>query len=431
MVELFIVILLIIANGLFAMAEMAIVSARKARLEQWVNEGDGRAQTALDLAQSPGRFLSTVQIGITLVGVLTGALGGATIAAGLSAWLARVPLLEPYSKPLSMAIVVVGITYLSLVIGELLPKRIALSNAGRIASLVAPPMTTLARLASPLVSLLDNSTRLALRVLGITPSSEPPITEEEVKILIQKGTQVGVFEPMEEEMVEQVFRLADRQVSALITPRSEVAWLQLDDDPDEICRTVRVSGYSRFPVARDSLDDVCGVVLAKDLLAQSLDCESTDLEPILRPPLFVPETLSVLAVVERFKEARSKIAIVIDEYGIVQGIVTVDDILDAIIGVIPETDDHFDPEILQRQDGSWLMDGMVLVDEFMEHFEIRDYTESETWSYQTLGGFVMMQLGRIPSAGDHFEWQNLRVEVMDMDGHRVDKVLVTQETEMP
>ncbi len=306
MVELFIVFLLIIANGLFAMAEMAIVSARKTRLEQRAKEGDKRAQTALELARSPGRFLSTVQIGITLVGVLTGALGGATLAGKLATLLDRIRPLKPYASPLSMAIVVVAITYLSLVIGELLPKRIALSNAGRIAAIVAPPMASLARLASPLVSLLDNSTRLALRILRIKISSEPPVTEDEVRILIEQGTQVGIFEPLEEEMVEGIFRLGDQQVSALITPRSEVAWLQLNGEPDEVRRLVRESGYSRFPVARDSLDEISGVVLAKDLLSQSMSGDSLDLESILRPPLFVPESLSVLAVVERFKEARQQ-----------------------------------------------------------------------------------------------------------------------------
>ena len=239
---------------------------------------------------------------------------------------------------------------------------------------------------------------------------------------------MGVFEPMEEEMVEQVFRLGDQRASALLTPRSEVAWLQLDGPPDEIRRTVQESGYSRFPVARDSLDDVCGIVLAKNLLAQSMRCEPLDLEAILRPPLYVPESISVLAMVERFRETRTKIALVIDEYGIVQGLVTVDDILDAIIGEIPEADEILEPEILQRADGSWLMDGMVTVEEFMALFNIRTPPEGEIWRFHTLGGFVMMKLGRIPSAGDHFEWEGAHIEVMDMDGHRVDKVLVVPES---
>ncbi len=426
-----IILLLILTNGLFAMAEIAIVSARRSRLQQWAGEGDARAQAALDLADTPGRFLSTVQIGITLVGIFAGAFGGATLAEELAVRLNRVPLVEPYDQVLAVGLVILLITYLSLVFGELAPKRLALHNAERVAMIVAFPMGALSRLASPIVRLLSFSTELTLRALGVEPTPKEPVTEEEIKILIGQGTRLGVFEPEEEEMVERVFRLADRRVSALVTPRPEVIWFDENDSPEEIRNKVVLGGHSHFPVARGSLDQVLGLVKAKDLLAQSLVCEPLDLKAALQPALFVPEGAPALEVLERFRETRLPIALVVDEYGGLVGLVTLKDFLEAIVGDIPEKGREIEPEVVQRKDGSWLVDGMLPIDEFKALFEIKELPNEAEVYYQTLGGFVMTFLGRIPATAESFDWGGLRFEVVDMDGLRVDKVLVVPAPQEP
>ena len=421
--ELVVIFLLILANGVFALAEMAVVSARKVRLRQRAEGGDKKAQTALELARSPGRFLSTVQVGISLIGALTGAIGGATIAGELAVVIRTVPFLAPYSTTVAVGIVVLGITYTTLVVGELFPKQIALSNANRVASIVAKPMVILSKITAPIVAVLNASTKLLMGILRIKPSSEPPVTEDEVRIMIRQGTQVGIFEPIEEEMVGQVFRLSDQRASALITPRTEIVWLDLQDDPEAVQRKMMESNYSRFPVADGSLDEIKGVVHAKDLLLQTLAHESMDLESVLHPALFVPESIPVFEVLDRFKQTHSQFALVIDEYGILQGLVTVNDVLEAIVGDIPDQDEHMDLEIVEREDGSWLIDGMIPIEEFCDLFDIQ-IPDRQASTYQTLGGFVMMVMGHIPSAGESFEWRGLRFEVVDMDGLRVDKLLV-------
>jgi putative hemolysin len=423
--EIWFIFLLAVANGIFAMSEMAIISARKTRLKQLADDDNAGARAALELARAPGRFLSTVQIGITLVGILAGVLGGATLSEKLAAGLSRIPYVEPYSEAISVGVVVMGITYLSLVIGELLPKRLALGRAERIACVVASPMQTLSRLTAPVVHLLNFSTEALLRVLRVRPAFESPVSEEEIKILIGQATRRGVFAPMEEEMVERVFRLGDRRVSALITPRPEIIWLDVDDSLEEIQRKVAASGHAHYPVARGDLDRVVGLVQAKDLLAQNLCDQTLDLEMVLQPALFVPESIPALAVLERFRETRSQIALVIDEYGGLQGLVTVNDFLQALVGDLPERGEPDEPEAFQRQDGSWLLDGMFQMDEFKELFRLKALPDKgEEGYYQTLGGFVMVRLGQIPSTGDYFDWEGLRFEVVDMDGLRVDKVLI-------
>ena len=430
--EVLAVFLLTLCNGLLAMSEIAVLSARKARLQQRAESGDKGARVALELAGTPDRFLSTVQIGITLVGILAGALGGATIADGLGVQLGRIPLLAPYSKALSVAIVVLSITYLSLVIGELVPKRLALNNAERIAASVAVPMKRLSTISAPFVSLLSFSTKAVLRLLRVQPSTEPAVTEEEVRIMIREGTQMGIFEKAERDILEHVFRLGDRRVSALMKHRTEIVWLDIDEPEEEILKKVTTSVHSRFPVARESLDNVHGVVRAKDLLNRHLSAcgerrrttAPIDLKSMLQPPLFVPENMPALQVLERFKESRSHIALVIDEYGGVQGLVTVYDVLEAIVGDIPLKGDVFEPEVVQRKDGSWLVDGILPVDEFKEIFDIKVLPGESEGHFETLGGFVMKFLGRIPTSTDTFTWRGIRFEVVDMDGLRVDKVLV-------
>jgi putative hemolysin len=421
-IEILVLVVLILANALFAMSEIAVVSARKTRLQQQAQEGNKRAQVALELANAPNQFLATIQLGITLVGILAGAFGGATIAEELAGVLEQVPFLAPYSEVIGVGIVVLTITYFSLVIGELIPKRLGLNNAERVAARLAPFMRTLSRLASPLVRLLSLSTDLAMRLLRVRPKQETPVSEEEIKLLLQQGTRAGAFESAEQEMVEHVFRLGDAKVKALMTPRPEVVWLDLDDPAEEARRVVATRGHSRFPVARGELDHVLGVVYVKDLLADGLDGQPFDLEASLRPALYLPETVTALEAMEQLRMHHTDVALVIDEYGGFEGLLTVEDILEAIIGDIVAPGELVEPEAVQREDGSWLLDGMLPIDEVKELLGI-DSLPHEGSQYQTLGGFVMLCLGRIPSAGDHFSCCGWRFEVVDMDRLRVDKVL--------
>lgn len=420
--EILIIILLIIANGLFAMSEMAIISARKALLKKKAEEGDSGAKVALELAKEPNQFLSTIQIGITLVATLVGAFGGATIAGELAVYLEGFPLLAPYSNALSIAIIVLGITYLSLVIGELVPKRIALNSPERISSVIAAPMRAFSTIASPIIFILSTSTDLVLRVLGVKPYVEPIITEEEIKILIEQGTTAGVIEEDEQDILERVFRLGDQRSDAIMTPRGEIIWLDIDDSPEEIQRKISSGPYSLFPVSKRRLDNVLGIVQAKDLLPCSMKDGKVDLKSSVLPPLFIPESMRALKVLERFRETGIHLAIVLDEYGSVQGIVTLTNLLEAMVGDIPHINELAEPMIVKRENGSWLVDGALPVEKFKEAFNIKSMPEEDL--YQTVGGFVMMHLEKVPSTGDHFEWDGYKFEVVDMDAHRVDKLLV-------
>lgn len=422
--EIFLIFLLILANGLFSMSEMAIVSSRKARLQQKAEDGDEGASKALELATDPTPFLSTVQIGITLIGILTGVFGGAGIQDKINESLKLVSWIAPYSHAASISIVVVVITFLTLVVGELVPKRIALSNPEKIASFVAPMMRFLSRTGRPAVRILSFSTDLLLSLLRIKHSSESPVTEEEIKLLIEQGTQVGVFQQSEQDMIARVFRLDDLIVTALMTPRPEVVWLDLDQPEEVILNTLSESRHFCFPVARDNLDNVTGVVYAKDLLAQSLGKRKFDIESVMLPPLFVPESMPAMIVLEKLKAARSHIALVIDEYGGFHGLVTLNDFLEAIVGDIPLLDEEGEADVIMREDGSWLLDGRLIIDDFKDLFQLDKLPGEDTGGYQTLGGFIVTYMGCIPSSGDHFTWNGLRIEVVDMDARRVDKVLV-------
>ncbi len=422
--EILFVLLLTIANGVFAMSETAVVSARKARLQQLANKGDANARTALELANAPNHFLSAVQIGITLIGILAGAFGGATISDKLADLLRLIPAIAPYSKTLALFFVVLCITYLSLVIGELVPKRLALNNPERIASAVAPSMRLLSKLTAPVVYLLSLSTDAVVRLLGIRASTDPPITEEEIEVLLQEGARAGVFKAAEQEMVERVFDLEEQRISALMIPRRQIVWLDFDDSPELNRQKINNSIHSRFPVCQGSLDNVLGVVQIKDLFTCTAPGEPIDLKASLRQPIVVPESVNALRVLELFKQSKLHMALVVDEYDIVQGLVTLNDVLEAIVGDIPEPGEQVEPQVVQREDGSWLLDGMLPVTEFKDLFEIEELPGEERGSYHTLGGFVTSQIGRIPISSDRFEWRDLRFEVVDMDGNRVDKVLV-------
>ena len=402
------------------------MTARKIRLQQLAESGDKQAQAALNLAKNPNQFLATVQVGITLVGILAGAFGGATIAKNIAAYLNNILILAPYSELIGVGIVVIVITYLSLIIGELVPKRLALNNPERIASMMAPPMHSLSKIALPVVRLLDISTDVVMRLLGVKPSTEPSITLEEIKVLIEQGTESGVFEESEQDMIENVLRLDERPVGAWMTPRTKIVWLDIEEPLEVIQRKVIEHHYSRYPVAKDNLDNVIGIVWAKDLLVQNLTHQPLDLKVLLRPPLFIPESLSALDVLELFKEQGKHIALVTDEYGGIEGMVTHNDILEDIVGNIPTAGEpSAEPQAQQREDGSWLVDGLLDIDTLKEIFEIEQLPDEEDRGYHTVGGFMMSQVHSIPSVGQYFEWRNLRFEVVDMDGRRVDKMLIS------
>ncbi len=423
-VEALFIILLIIANGVFSMSELAIVSARKVRLEQWAKEGNAKARAALRLISSPNNFLSTTQIGITLIGILSGALGGTTVARSLKEILDTITIIKPYSETLSFSIVVGIITYLSLVVGELVPKRLAMSNAEQIACNVAPPMRFLANIGTPIVYLLSASTEALLSMLGIQANEEAQVTEEEIKVMIAQGAESGMFEEAEQDMVERVFRLGDRPIKALMTPRTEIDWIDIDSPFEETQREVLESGHSRFPVARENLDDCVGIVDIREFLNASINGVPIDLLKVSSPPLYVAETASALSVLEQFKQSGDRVAMVTDEYGGVEGMVTLTDLLEAIVGDLPSSDRQGDPDAIQREDGSWLIDGMISSDRLKEILEIEDLPYEEERNYHTLGGLMMTYLRHIPMVGEHFTWQRIRFEVVDMDGNRVDKVLV-------
>jgi len=423
--ETLIILLLIIANAIFSMAEIAVVSARKALLRKRAEDGETNARVALHLANQPNQFLSTVQIGITLVGILAGAFGGATIAAELAGLLSGISYLGPYSEALSIALVVLAITYLTLILGELAPKRIALSSPEDISLKVAPLMSALSRIASPIVYLLSASTELVLKIFGVKPYVEPAVTEEEIKILINQGTVAGVIEREEKDIVERVFHLGDTRAESIMTSRAEIVWLDIDDSPEEIQNKITSSPFSLFPVSRKRLDHILGVVKAKDLLPCSIRDHKLDLKSSLLPALFIPESMRALRVLERFKQTGIHIAVVIDEFGSVRGIVTLTNILEAMVGDIPHIEELAEPQLIQREDGSWLVDGSLSVREFKEALHIDALLpEEDVGLYQTVAGFVMTHLEKVPATGDSFVWDSYRFEVVDMDANRIDKVLV-------
>ncbi len=424
--EVLIVFLLILANGVFAMAEAAVVASRKARLQQAAESGDTKARAALALAENPNRFLSTVQIGITLVGIFSGAFGGATLSKQISAWAQGVPALAPYANTVGLIVVVTGLTYFSLVIGELVPKRLALQSPEKIAALVAGPMSFISAAASPIVSFLSFSTDMVLRVFGVKASNDPPVTEEEIKVMVEQGAQAGVFHAKEQEIIESVFRLGDRDVRSLMTHRQDITWLDLRRPLEDNQRILASSAYSRLPVCQGDLEHIVGFVRAKDLLKQCLEEGSIDLSASLLPPVFVPLTQSAFKLMETLKTTRTHITLVVDEHGITQGLVTLNDLLEAIVGALPAVDESDESDAVQREDGSWLMDGMLSLGEFKHLLGINELPGESTGNFHTLSGFIMAYLGRVPLTSDHFEAANLRFEVVDMDNHRVDKVLVTK-----
>jgi putative hemolysin len=416
--EIVLIFLLVVANGIFAMAEIAVVSSRKARLRTRSEDGHGGAAVALELAERPNDFLSTVQIGITLVGILAGVFGGATLGEELGATFNAIPWIAPHGESAGLAIVVLAITYLSLVIGELVPKRIALTNPERIAAAMAPFMRRLSRLTRPAVWFLSISTSAVVRALRIPESNEPSVTEEELTSMLELGRRTGEFHPAEEEMIKGVFALADRSASALMTPRHEVVWLDLTRPAAELQQLIVESGLSRFPAAEGSLDHFAGVIDVKDLIAGCFAGAPIDLRGAMREALVFPETTSALQILHDFQSRKAEIGIVVDEYGGFEGVVTVADLAMRVLGL-----DEDEDTLVQRDDGSWLVDAMMNFDDFAESIGLRSDDEGE---HDTVAGYVLARLGRLPRVADHVEANGFRFEIVDMDGRRVDKVLVSK-----
>jgi putative hemolysin len=422
--EILIILLLLLANGVFAMSEIAVVTARKSRLRAQADAGDVRARRALELAESPNRFLSTVQIGISGVGVLAGAFGGATVATSLAAWLGDFPRLAPYTDGLALGLVVVTITYVSLVIGELVPKRLALHSPERIASAVAGPMRTLSIAGAPLVKLLSVSTDAVLGLFRLKAAEEPSVTDEEIFILLKQGTRDGVFDQAEQDLVERVFWLGDQQVQTVMTPRHLIQWLDLREPPERHREQMMASPQNRYILGDGSLDRVAGMAALKDLWAASLRGEPLDLQGVMRQPLCVPRNASALRVLEMFRETGVHLALVVDEYGATEGLVTLTDLVEEIVGELAAMEGPVSGAV-QRADGSWLMDASLSMKDAKRLLGIARRPDGEDGAYATLGGFVMTRFGRVPAPAEHFEFQGLRFEVVDMDGRRVDKVLVS------
>ena len=423
-IEILAIFLLLIANGIFAMSEFAVVTARKSRLQELSDKGIARARAALELASNPNRFLSTVQIGITLVGILAGAFGGGVLTQWLSAQLTTFPLIAPYSRSLALGIVVLSITYFSVIIGELVPKRLALRHPETIAVVMAPPMRLLLRLCAPIVHLFSFSIDLVFRFFGKRFDEQTLVTEEEIKTLLREGTKAGVFEETEQDMVEAVFLLGDKSARALMTPRSQIVWFDVNDSVEQIRVKVSESGHSRFPVCEGSLDNVVGVVQAKDLFADFLSSGKIAPQAAMQQPALVPRSMPALQVLDHIKKSGSHIVLVVDEYGGIEGLLTHHDILEAIAGDMPLGKTP-QAQAVQRKDGSWLLDGMLSVDDFKEIFHLENLPGERRDTFQTLGGFLFTQLGHVPSVSEGFEWNNLRFEIVDMDGKRIDKVLVS------
>ncbi|HRI82862.1 MAG TPA: hemolysin family protein [Opitutaceae bacterium] len=425
--ELFVICCLLLVNGLLAMAEIAVVSARKARLQVLADRGDPRARLALGIAEQPTRFLSTIQIGITLIGILAGVFGGARLADNASAMIAQVEFLSPYADALGIAFIVSAITLASVIVGELIPKRLALHSPERVAMALTGPIGVFARIVAPVANALAFVTDRVLRLFGIGQPEDAPITEDEVRSLIRKGIHAGTFHQAEEQMVEGVLALDQLPVTALMTPRPKIVFLNLDDSDEVNWRKVVASGHSYFPVYQTSRDQVVGLVAVKALWAHSAIGLPTALKNLLVPAFFVPETMNAMHLLEQFKKSGKHLALVSDEFGTVQGLVTLKDVLEAIVGALPEPGQRSQAAVKQREDGSWLIDATLAIDELKELLRVTgDLPHEDTADFQTLGGFVMTHFGRIPAAGDHFTWNGWRFEVMDMDRHRIDKMLVSR-----
>lgn len=424
--EFLVVVGLVLLNGFFAMSELAVVSARKIRLQQMAAQGQSGALKALGLAERPGPFLSTIQVGITTIGIFSGAFGEASFVSTLAPVLERIPLLAPFAGELALAIVVVAITYATLILGELVPKHLALHHREAIAVRISRPMVWLSRATAPFVWFLGVSTEAVLKLLGVKAKPEPPVTEEEIRALMKQGMEAGVFEVEEHAFVSRILRLDERRVPSIMTPRPDVDVLDLEEDLAVNLERIRQTRHKRYPVTRGGLESVEGVVDSTDLLERCLSGAPLDLVATVRPALFVPESVTVIELLELFKGGRAEMALVVDEFGEIEGLVTLGDVLEAVVGEMPSEREEADA-VVEREDGSWLIDGSVSLDRLREVLNSSSLFPGEVEEgYHTVAGLVMTGLGRLPQVSDHFVWDGLRFEVVDMDRRRVDRVLLSR-----
>ncbi|OGA80236.1 MAG: hypothetical protein A2711_11435 [Burkholderiales bacterium RIFCSPHIGHO2_01_FULL_63_240] len=427
--DLALLIFLILLNGLFAMSEMALAASRKARLQVMAETGDAGAVAAIDLHDNPTQFLSTVQIGITSIGVLNGIVGDAAFSSPLAQWLiTHFPISEGIAAISATALVVVIITFVTIIFGELVPKRVGQMYPESVARLMAQPMKLISSLTKPFVHLLSVTTEGILKLLGIKDNGGRSVTEEEIAAQLEEGLDAGVIEAHEHQMVRNVFRLDERQIGSMMIPRSDIAWLDIEVPMAENIATIAEHGYSRYPVCRGGLDDVVGVVTAQQLLHQLTQQQNHDLSQNLLPAVFVPETLSGMELLEHFRGSDTQMVFVVDEYGEVQGVITLRDVLEAITGEFTPAEPN-DAWAVQREDGSWLIDGLIPAPELKDRLEIKNLPDEDRGRYNTLAGLVMLLLGRLPRVTDVVEWHGWRFEVVDMDGKRIDKVLASRMNE--
>ncbi|MBI5372889.1 MAG: HlyC/CorC family transporter [Sphingobacteriales bacterium] len=424
--DIFILFFLILLNGLFSMSEIALVSARKARLEYLADKGDKKAELALALSNHPELFLSAVQIGITLISIITGVYSGERFGKDLQPYVERMAILKPYAETISTTFIVILVTYLSIVFGELIPKRIGLLRSEKIAKMVAGPMKTFARITHPFVWLLNKTGNIFFRIFNIKRSKEDAVTEEEIKTLITEGAEAGTIDEAEQEIIERVFHLGDRNITSLMTHRSDIIWFSLDDNEDKIKEKILQEPHSAYPICEESIDNIRGVVSIKDLY---ISPDNTYFKELMQPALFIPENNSPYQVLEKFKESRIHSAFIVDEYGSILGLLTLNDILEAIVGDIPQQDVP-DYEIVEREDGTFIVDGQIPFYDFLTRFEKTEWMNEGEHDFDTLAGFVLHELERIPKTGDKLNWKGFTLEIVDMDGHRIDKVLVTLSREL-
>ncbi len=424
--EIFILLVLILINALFVISEIALVSARKSRLESQAERGDERAKRALELANNPEKFLSAAQIGITLIAILTGVYSGERFARYLQPSIEKIEVLKPYADTIATTIIVVLVTFLSIIFGELIPKRIGLLKAEKIAKSVAGPMNTFAAITHPFVWLLNRTSNIFFSIFNIKRSKDDAVTEEEIKTLIGEGTEAGTIDEAEQEIIERVFHLGDRNITSLMTHRSDIIWFNLDDNEDKIKEKIIQEPHSAYPICDETIDNIKGVVSIKDLYVSP---DNTLFKEIMQPALFIPENNSPYQVMEKFKESKIHSAFIVDEYGSILGLLTLNDILEAIVGDIPQKN-VADYEIRKRDDGSYLVDGQIPFYDFLTRFEKTEWMNEGEHDFDTIAGFILHELERIPKTGDKLEWKGFKIEILDMDGHRIDKVLVNLSEEL-
>ncbi len=420
--QILILVFLIILNGIFAMSEIAIVSSRKSRLEELLRRGNKRAKLVLHLSESPNRFLSTIQVGITLIAILIGVFGGSGLTRELDARLFGLGVSEPLSYNISLIIIIFLITFFSIIAGELVPKRLGMTNPESIAMAIAKPMFVLSKIMLPFVWLLSSTTDIIVKLLGIRKKSDSQVTEEEIRALLEEGTEVGEIQEIEQDIVERVFHLGDQRIGALMTHRNDIAWLNTEN-PNEInVRIITENTHSIYPLCNKELDYVLGIIYAKDLLIAMLKEPDLDLKKYVKKVNIVPSDKKAYQVLEKFKETRIHCGLVVDEFGSIEGIITINDILDGLVGDITDMDE---PEVIKRSENSWLIDGKLAFFEFIHEFEVEDYDFTGV-QFHSIAGFVIHQLKEIPKTGDSFNWGGYHFEILDMDGNRIDKILLTK-----